>query len=64
MARYFTRPTSGKPLFIETPLWDDAEPHRPSLSVSDHEASFTGLLDERGDEIWRGPNPIGFVWND
>jgi hypothetical protein len=61
VSRYFTRrPTAGKPLYIETPLWDDQEPHRPSLTVSDHEPSFTGLLDEHGDEIWRGPNDIGF----
>ena len=40
--------------------WDDDVPLLPSLEVSDHEAAFTGLLDERGDEIWRQPRPIGF----
>lgn len=34
----------------------------PHLEVSDHEPSFTGLLDANGDEIWRDPNPIGFIW--
>lgn len=60
MSRYFTRPRMGKPLYVETPLWDDVEPSRRDLTVSDHEAAFTGLLDSKGEEIWRGPNPIGF----
>jgi hypothetical protein len=60
MARYFTRPTAGKPVYIETPLWGDVEPHRPHLSVDDHEPTFTGLLDTKGEEIWRAPNPMGF----
>jgi len=30
------------------------------VSVCDHEAVYTGLLDADGDEIWREPNPIGF----
>lgn len=60
--RYFTRPRAGKPLYVETPLWPDAEPQRISPTVSDHEATDTGLIDERGDPIMRAPNPIGFVW--
>jgi hypothetical protein len=60
VSRYFTRPRAGKPVYIETPLWDDQEPHRPHLEVPDHEPTFTGLIDARGDEIWRGPNDIGF----
>lgn len=59
MPRYSTR-AMGKPLFVETPLWDDAEPHRPHLDVPDHEPSFTGLYDVRGDAIYREPNPMGF----
>lgn len=58
VSRYFTR--AAKPLFVETPLWDDNEPHRPSLSVSDHTPLFTGLFDAAGEEIWRAPNPVGF----
>lgn len=58
MARYVTR--AAKPLYIETPLWGDDEPHRPNLTVDSHEAVFTGLIDSRGEEIWRTPNPMGF----
>jgi hypothetical protein len=54
------RITAGKPLYIETPLWDDAEPHRPSLTVDDHEAADTGLIWHTGEPIMRLPNPIGF----
>lgn len=59
MSRYFTQPSAAMPLYVETPLWE-AEPHRPMLNVPDHEASFTGLLDHRGDRIMRAPNPMGF----
>jgi hypothetical protein len=60
MSRYFTRPCSGKPLFVETPLWGDAEPQRLSISVSDHQPVDTGLVDQRGDPIMRAPEPVGF----
>lgn len=62
MSRYFRRPRCNKPLFVETPLWEDAEPMRYSTDVPEHEATFTGLLDKSGEEIWRAPNPMGFHW--
>lgn len=58
MARYTTR--AGKPLYVETPPWDDTEPHRPCLSVDDHGAADTGLITATGEPIYRVPNPIGF----
>jgi hypothetical protein len=60
--RYITR--AAKPGFIETPLWGDEEKMRPHLSVDDHDPVFTGLLDAKGDEIWRAPNPMGFGRNE
>ena len=33
-------------------------------TVSDHEATDTGLLDVNGDQIMRAPNPIGFGRDD
>jgi len=57
MPRYITR--SYHPLYVE-PLWRD-EPHRPQPTVDSHEPTFTGLLDSKGDEIWRAPNPMGFA---
>ena len=58
MSRYFTR--AAKPLYVETPLWNDSDPLLPGISVADHTPSFTGLLDAKGEEIWRAPNPMGF----
>lgn len=58
MSRYFTR--AAKPLYVETPLWPDSQPLVPGVQVADHEAAFTGLLDAKGEEIWRQPNPMGF----
>lgn len=61
MARYFTRPVVKQSL---TPrASDDWWPtgnswHIPT--VSDHDATDTGLIDANGDPIMRAPNPIGF----
>jgi hypothetical protein len=40
--------------------WDDDVPLIPALDVPDHEEVFTGLLDSKGEEIWRAPREIGF----
>lgn len=56
MSRYFTRPAAIKP----RAEWYDNAPLLPQLSVTDHEAIDTGLIDHRGDSIMRAPNPIGF----
>ena len=58
MARYVTR--MGKPLYIETPLWGDNEPHRPCLTVDDAKEIDTGLVDASGYSIYRLQEPIGF----
>ena len=57
MSRYFTRKRPSQ--------WiaDDLGPE-PSLSVSEHEATDTGLLDADGNTIWRAPNEMGFVWSE
>jgi len=56
--RYFTRPRALDR--IQDEFWDDESPLLPSLSVPDHEAVHTGLVDRHGDPIMRAPNPIGF----
>ena len=56
--RYVTR--AAKPLYIETPLWDDNEPGIPSLSVDDAKETDTGLVDAQGYSIYRLQEPIGF----
>jgi len=61
MTRYFSRPRS---LIKPRCDWDDDYPLLPNLTVDDHTAVETGLIDERGDPIMRGPNPMGFVWRD
>ena len=59
MPRYFTRPAKAySPLICEDTWYTD--PVIPHLSVDDHEPSFTGLLDPKGEEIWRAPNEMGF----
>lgn len=60
MSRYFTQRRSDAPRAEY--WWDD--PFRPDLSVSDHVATDTGLLDQRGDPIMRAPNPMGFMKDD
>jgi hypothetical protein len=57
--RYFTRrPRAG----LDYPRIADhvSDPLVPALEVSDHEPTFTGLIDKGGEEIWRAPRPIGF----
>lgn len=62
MPRYFSRPRAAH--------WVEDEHFSPDPgpfnlpTVDDHEAVDTGLLDARGDAIWRGPNPMGFGKNE
>jgi len=59
MPRYVTRAT--KPLYVETPLWDDQrDPLVPCLSVDGEKQVDTGLIDASGYPIFRLPPPIGF----
>jgi len=55
--RYFTRRPKAT-VEIEDDWYTD--PLIPNVDVPEHEAAFTGLLDAKGEEIWRGPNPMGF----
>lgn len=57
MSRYFARP---RQMVRPTASWDDDVPMLPCLTADDHQAVETGLVDERGDPIWRAPFPIGF----
>lgn len=64
MSRYFV---SKRALRVPSAWIDDdpfGAPMVPSLSVSDHEAVDTGLLDVHGDAIMRAPNPMGFGRDD
>jgi hypothetical protein len=57
--RYVSRPR--KP----TAVWaDEDSPLIMSVTVCDHDAVDTGLIDERRDPIMRVPNPIGFGRDD
>lgn len=56
MSRYFTKPRA----WVADDLYADDAPMLPALTVSDHEATDTGLLDHNGDAIMRAPNPVGF----
>lgn len=63
MTRYITR-RPVRSFWVEDETY--SEPASNGLPVvSDHVATFTGLLDAEGDEIWRAPDPIGFnFWSD
>ncbi len=59
MSRYITR--ADKPLYVETPLWDDQrEGLRPNLLVDDAKVVDTGLIDRHGAAILRVQDAIGF----
>jgi hypothetical protein len=61
--RYVTR--AAKPLYVETPLWDDQrESHRPDLSVDGEKSVDTGLVSALGEPIHRIAPPIGFGRDD
>lgn len=59
MSRYVIR--ADKPLFVETPLWDDQrESLKPSLTVDGRKEVDTGLLSACGKPIYRLDPPAGF----
>lgn len=65
MSRYFTRPTTAKFPVVRADDWyAETGPFVTSLTVCDHEATDTGLLDQHGDAIMRAPRPIDFGRDD
>lgn len=60
MSRYFAKPTCKKSLQVAAVDWWDAPPMISNVTVSDHDAIDTGLVDQHGDQIMRAPNPCGF----
>lgn len=63
MPRYFTR-RAAKASTRSDGWWNDEGLVLNNLSVSDHEAADTGLIDVNGEAIMRAPNPMGFVWEE
>lgn len=59
--RYFVARRT-RSLWVGDDVWVEPANHVPT--VSDHEATDTGLLDANGDTIMRAPNPIGFGKDD
>lgn len=50
-----------KPLYVETPLWDDQQnPLVPCLTVDGEKCVDTGLLFADGSPVMRVSDPIGF----
>lgn len=59
MSRYFVRRAPVRAsLYVENDHY--GRPQDITPTVSDHEPTFTGLLDATGEEIWRAPRSIGF----
>lgn len=60
MARYFAKRPRAEG-WVADDLYDDERgSHRPDLTVDEHVAVDTGLLDADGNTIMRAPNPVGF----
>jgi hypothetical protein len=55
MPRYFAK----RPRSFDDDYWPES-PICTSLTVDEHVAVDTGLLDADGNSIWRAPNPMGF----
>lgn len=64
MPRYFAkRPRSEG--WAGDDLYDDERGSlQPDITVDDHVAVDTGLIDADGNSIFRAPNPIGFGRDD
>lgn len=60
MPRYFTQASRPRAFYVEDEHYLPDLRHDPLPEVSDHVATDTGLLNMRGETIWRAPNPIGF----
>ncbi len=61
MSRYFSRPkVNGNSRKPRADWLDEDYPLIPEITVCEHDAIDTGLVDELGDPIMRAPNPIGF----
>lgn len=57
MSRYFAAPKRTR-AWIEDEIYDEPMRHIPT--VSDHEATDTGIIDLNGNTFWRAPEPMGF----
>lgn len=51
---------SGKPLYVETPLWDDTHPQEIKPIVDDAKIVDTGLINSLGYPLYRLQDRIGF----
>jgi hypothetical protein len=61
MPRYFTRATVSKREMVRADDYcAETPPYVTNLTVCDHEATDTGLLDQNGDPIMRAPREMGF----
>lgn len=58
--RYFATPPRQARSWVADDVW--VRPLVHISTVSDHEATNTGLLDADGNTIWRAPEPMGFQW--
>lgn len=61
--RYVSRPVRARVRQCDEETYSDPSTTH-HLEVFEHGATFTGLVDASGDELWRLPNPIGFCRDD
>lgn len=61
MPRYFTRQTVKQSLTVRADdYYAETAPYVTNLTVCDHEATDTGLVDQHGNPIMRAPREMGF----
>jgi hypothetical protein len=58
MSRYFSAPRAR--LRVDSEGMADDVPQGVNVTMPEHVATDTGLLDANGDPIMRAPRPIGF----
>lgn len=60
MSRYFVKRPRAEGWCGDDLFDDERGGFTPPITVDEHVATDTGLLDVDGNEIWRAPNPVGF----
>lgn len=60
MSRYFVKRPRAEGWCGDDLFDDERGGFTPSITVDEHVAIDTGIMDADGNSIWRAPNPVGF----
>lgn len=64
MSRYFVKRPRAEGWCGDDLFDDERGGFAPSITVDEHVAVDTGIMDADGNSIWRAPNPVGFGRDD